>query len=275
MTYFNGQLAFISGGSSGIGLATARLLASKDCNIVLFARDNTKLEKACNLLRKEQGPDHQKIFSIPMDVGDHTDVKAKIKIAVEKYGVPDILINSAGIGLADHFENIGHDAFSQMMQINVIGTRNVIFELLPYMKKAGGQIVNLSSVAGLMGMFGYTAYGTSKYALVGFSECLRSELKPYNITVTLVCPPEVDTPFVEEENKIIPPESRAIKNLAGLLKPEKVAKSIINGLEKKKALVIPGLMAKLLYLNHRLTNGHLTRITSDIIVKWVSGRPNR
>jgi short-subunit dehydrogenase len=81
-------------------------------------------------------------------------------------------------------------------------------------------------------MFGYSLYSTTKYALVGFSECLRSELKRFNIKVTLVCPPEVKTPFLEEEAKTLPPEGRAVKNLAGLLKPETVAKAIIRGIKR-------------------------------------------
>jgi short-subunit dehydrogenase len=136
------------------------------------------------------------------------------------------------------------------------------------MKDRGGRIVIISSAAGLMGMFGYTSYATSKYALVGFAECLRSELKRYDISVTLVCPPEVDTPFLANESTI-PSEARALKNFAGTLQPGPVAKAIVKGISKKKFLVIPGILANLLFLNHRLTNGWATRITSDLIVKWM------
>ncbi len=127
----------------------------------------------------------------------------------------------------------------------------------------------LSSLAGVMGMFGYSAYSTTKFALVGLAECLRSEFRRFNIDVCVVCPPEVDTPFLQSEADTLPPEARAVKSLPGFLKPEKVARDIVKGIARKKYLVIPGFMARLTWLTHRLTNGAMTRFTSDLIVKSV------
>ena len=208
-----------------------------------------------------------------MDVADDADVQQKIQTAVDTFGVPDILINSAGIGSGDYFENISYEQFDRLMKINVYGTRNTVSAILPFMKqKGGGHIVNVSSVAGMIGMYGYTLYCTSKYAIVGFSECLRSELKRFNITVTLVCPPEVKTPFIAEEAKTLPPEARVVKNLAGLLTPEQAAKIIVRGVKKKRFLVVPGIMAKSLLFWHRISNGLLTRTPSDLIIKLAARR---
>ena len=271
MAFFSGKLAYITGGSSGIGLETARLLVSEGCSLVLFARKQAGLDKARQALEARIIGKNQRIDTVSMDVADNDDVQQKIKTAVTEYGVPDILINSAGIGTADYFENISYEAFDRVMKINVYGTRNTIAALLPYMRSCGrGHIVNLSSEAGLIGMFGYSLYSTSKYALVGLSECLRSELKRMNIDVTVVCPPEVDTPFVAEEAPTLPPEARAVKSMAGLLKPEYVAKTIVKALKKKKFLVVPGLMARYLYFNHRISNGHLTHFFSDLIVRFAA-----
>jgi len=107
---------------------------------------------------------------------------------------------------------------------------------------------------------------------VGMSECLRSELKRFNIHVTLVCPPEVRTPLIQEEAKTLPPEARAVKSLAGLLDPDEAAKAIVNGIRKKSFLVIPGLAAKFLFFNHRISNGLLTRYPSDWIVSFAAWR---
>ena len=211
-----------------------------------------------------------------MDVADHHDVQQKIKTAVEKFGIPDILINCAGVSSAGCFENISYDQFDQCMKINVYGTRNTINDILPYMKqKGGGHIVNISSMAGLIGMFGYSSYCTTKYALVGFTECLRSELKRYNIRVTLVCPPEVKTPFVEKEAAALPPEARAVKSFAGLLTPDKVARAIVSGMKSGTFLVVPGILAKSLYFWHRVSNGFLTRMPSDWIVRLVAWRSGK
>lgn len=276
MAYFSNKLAFITGGSSGIGLATAHLMAEQGCSLVLIARGQPLLEKACKDIEKHIDKSTQKVHAMSIDVANNDDVRQKIKIAVEKFGTPDILINSAGIGTGDYFENITYEQFDKLMKINVYGTRNMISALLPFLKqKGGGHIVNISSMAGLVGMYGYSLYCTSKYALVGFSECLRSELKRFHIIVTLICPPEVKTPFVEEEAKTLPPEARVVKNLAGLLTPQQAARAIVHGIKSKKFLVVPSFMAKSLYFWHRISNGFFTRLPSDIIIKFASRKLNK
>jgi short-subunit dehydrogenase len=107
---------------------------------------------------------------------------------------------------------------------------------------------------------------------VGFTECLRSELKRFNINVTLVCPPEVKTPFIEEEAKTLPPEARVVKNLAGLLTPQQAAKAIVSGIKRKKFLVVPGIMARSLLFWHRISNGFLTRKPADLIIKFSTSK---
>jgi len=276
MAYFSNKLAFITGGSSGIGLATANLLARQGCSLVLFARGQALLDEACRTIEAVINKTSQSVQAISMDVADHHDVRQKIKTAVEKFGIPDLLINCAGVSSAGCFENISYDQFDQCMKINVYGTRNTVSAMLPYMKQKGsGHIVNISSMAGLIGMFGYSSYCTTKYALVGFTECLRSELKRYNIRVTLVCPPEVKTPFVEKEAAALPREARAVKTFAGLLTPEKAARAIVRGVKSGTFLVVPGILAKSLYFWHRISNGFLTRMPSDWIVKLVAWRSGK
>lgn len=271
MKDFTGKRFYITGGSSGIGLAVARTLSALGAHIAIFARNMAGLESARKTIERDRRSTDQKIDIMQTDVSDHGDVTQKMKQAVAEFGAPDIVITSAGVGNADYFENISHEAFDALMKINVYGTRSVIAALLEDLKKRGGQIVIIASVAGFMGMFGYTSYATSKFALVGFAECLRAELKPQGVSVTLVCPPEVDTPFLKNEDTI-PPEGRAIKNMAGTLTVQPVAEAIVRGISRKRFLVIPGRYIRFLFFNHRLTNGWATRFTSDLVIKWVRRR---
>jgi len=273
---FHNRVVYITGGSSGIGLEIARLLAKKGAHLVLVARSPEKLEEARRQIAQSRRSPHQRITTLSVDVTDPDDVNKKMARAVTDAGIPDILINSAGIIASNYFESIPYDTFDAVMKTNVYGVRNVIAALLPAMKsRGGGKIVILASVAGLMGMFGYTTYATSKFAIVGFSECLRSELKRYNIAVSMFCPPSVKTPMIDEEAKTIPPESRAVKKLAGMLDPEYVARAVVKGICKKRFMIIPGYIAKGLYLSQRYLGSGVSRAVSDFVVKRAGKRAHK
>ncbi len=266
MNYYNGKRVYITGGSSGIGLAIARELASLGADLLLFARSAGKLEEARVNIEKSRSDAGRIIAAMTLDVSNDTMVGEVIGRAIQEFGAPDVLINSAGIGSADYFENISYNEFDRVMKINLYGTRNVIAACLPHMKRKGCAIVIVSSMAGLMGMFGYSAYATSKFALVGFAECLRSEVRRYGIKVHLACPPETDTPFLIEESKTIPPESRAVKDMVGLLKPGYVARFIIQGIAGGRYLIMPGFRARFLYYVQRFSPGWISRMIADLTV---------
>lgn len=271
MKKFDHKIVYITGGSSGIGLQTGKALVSLGADVVLLARNIEKLEKAKKILEKEKKESSQKLMLLSLDVSDPNDVYEKMKHAVKEFGAPDILINSAGINkYADHFENITYEMFNEVMNVNVNGVRNVTHALLEPMKKKQGHVVILSSAAALFGMFGYSAYGTSKAALMGFAESLRYELKPLKMPVTVIFPPEVDTPMNNDEAKTLPVEGRAMKSMGGFLTPEYTAKIIIKAIAKEKYFVIPGHSTRFLYFLHRISNGSLSRVVSDIVVKKAS-----
>ena len=268
MKNFNGKCAYITGGSSGIGLELAKLLVARGADLVLIARNVKKLEEAAALLAPLKRDPSRRILILSVDVSDNGDVVKKMKAAVKKFGAPDLLVNSAGINKwADRFENITFDMFDEVMKINLYGTRNMTHALLGAMKERKGHVVILSSAAGIFGMFGYTAYATSKAALIGFADSLRYELKPAGMGVTLVCPPEVDTPMNDDEAKTLPPEGRAVKSLGGFLMPDTVAKDILRAVEKDRYLMVPGFTTRFLHALHRISNGRLSRITADAVIK--------
>jgi NAD(P)-dependent dehydrogenase (short-subunit alcohol dehydrogenase family) len=272
MKGFEGKLIYITGGSSGIGLEMGRIFAEKGADLLLIARNEQKLKDTKTALEGARRSQAQKIEVMSVDVSDLADVQAKMQTALKAYGAPDVLVLSAGINkYADHFENITYAMFDEVMKINLYGPRSMIHTLLPAMKPKKSHIVILSSAAGLFGMFGYTAYGTSKAALLGLSDSLRYELKPLGMKVTVVCPPEVDTPMNIDEAKTLPQEGRAVKNMSTLLMPEYTARVIVEAVEKGQYLFIPGASTRFLYLLHRLSNGRLTRIISDTVI-WIARR---
>jgi 3-dehydrosphinganine reductase len=270
MKNFEGKVIYITGGSSGIGLEMGRIFAARGADLLLLARNEQKLQQAQQAMETLRLNPAQKIGILSVDVADLADVENKMGLALKEYGPPDVLISSAGINkYADHFENITPAMFDEVMKINLYGPRNMIYTLLPAMKQKKGHIVILSSAAGLFGMFGYTAYGTSKAALLGLSDSLRYELKPLGMKLTVVCPPEVDTPMNLDEAKTLPREGRAVKGLGGFLTPAYTATVIIKAMEKEQYLFIPGSSTRFLYLLHRLSNGWLTRLTSDLVI-WIT-----
>jgi 3-dehydrosphinganine reductase len=135
------------------------------------------------------------------------------------------------------------------MDVNYLGTVNLTKLITPEMvSRKSGFIVNISSLAAVIGIYGYTAYAPSKYAIRGFSRCLRAELGAKGINVSVVLPPDTDTPQLAFEHSLLPEITKKINQNGGVLSPEQVSSAIIKGMQKKKFTIIPGLEGKILYL---------------------------
>ncbi|GCC36929.1 hypothetical protein chiPu_0015429 [Chiloscyllium punctatum] len=219
----------VTGGSSGIGKCIAIECFKQGAFITLVARDEGKLLRAKKEIEKHSINDKQVVLCISVDVSkDYGQVQSVIKQAQEKLGPVDMLINCAGISVAAKFEDIDIDFFGRLMEINYLGsvypTRAVIHTMK---ERRMGRIVFVSSQAGQLGLFGYTAYSPSKFALRGLAESLQMEVKPYNIYITVAYPPDTDTPGFQEENKVKPLETKLISETSGLCQPDQVAKIIV------------------------------------------------
>ena len=271
MTDLNQRNVFITGGSSGIGLAAAKQLAALGANIVIFSRNQERLIHAAKEIEGARKDSDVRVQYLPLDVSDNTMTKDVMERAVDKMGPPDILINSAGISSPNYFENITYDQFAGTLTINLFGTRNTIAALLPHMKEKGGHIINVSSVAGFVGVFGFTDYSASKFGMIGFSESLRSECKQFGILVSVLCPPDTDTPMLAAENVNKPAETKAVSETGGLLSADYVARTMIKGIGKKRFMIIPGVMGKMTYLAKRLLPGAVEAVM-DWEIKKVQRR---
>lgn len=269
---WKGITVYVTGGSSGIGLETARQLFDNGARVALFARGEKALTAVAGAFRARS--DEPEVFSLPMDVSDWEDVNGKIAQAVADFGAPDVVINCAGVGIADHFENIDAEAFDKVLAINVSGSRNMAAATLPWLKKNKGALVLIASSAGFIPVFGYSAYSTSKFAVMGFAEVLRCELARFEVQVSLFCPSEVDTPMLEREKPTIPKETRALKDFAGVLPVDVAAAKLIRGIEQGRFLIVPGVRTKLLYWVRRLTPGPIYRFGADFTAMLGAARAN-
>mgnify|MGYP002153773037 CR=1 FL=1 len=266
MDFFANKTVYITGGSSGIGLAAAHALAQRGAHLVLLARDKKKLDSAAASLRSSARSSAQKIETFIADVADAPRAEKALAKAVRACGAPDILINSAGAGYFGAFTDTPPEIFQRIFKTNVFGTQGVNHVLVPVMKEKGGIIVNVSSLGGLIGMYGYSAYGGSKYAVVGMSEAMRAELAPQGIRVQVLCPPEVDTPMVREERASITPEALAVKLMAGQLTVDQVARVLLRGIERGSFIIIPGFLARSTWVLSRFFP-RFSRKVSDLVLK--------
>lgn len=266
---FSGQHAMITGGSSGIGKAVAKLLAQQGAHISIIARDEIKLEKAKQEISAGMRDSQQKIVALSADVTQAKALELAIQQAIAELGCPQILITSAGIAIPGYFEELSLDIFDQTMAVNYFGSLYAIKAVLPDMIAArGGHIVLISSGAGLIGVYGYTAYSSSKFALRGLAESLRGELKPHQIKVAIVYPPDTDTPQLVAENKTKPPETKLITETAQLWSSEGVAQEIIQGIIKGKFAISPGWEMSFLSKLHSVIGGLLNYYFDQIVTKY-------
>jgi len=266
MNPFSGKLALISGGSSGIGLAVAKQLSQRGCNVWILARNRINLIKAKKIIASNKASSNQQFGYICADVSNYEVVSSKLKYFINSVGAPDFLINSAGISRPGEFISQSHTIFQDMINTNYFGTvypTKIISRGM--ISRGSGHIINISSVAGFIGAYGYSAYGASKFAVRGFSDVIRAELKLHHIRVSVVFPPDTDTPQFAYENKYKPEITRVIDGNVGLLSPDEVARVILMGIEKNKYLIIPGLKSKLLFILSNILGGFVYSIL-DIIV---------
>ncbi|GFE68663.1 SDR family oxidoreductase [Chroococcus sp. FPU101] len=251
--YFQHLHSIITGGSSGIGQATAQLLAKEGSNITIIARDPKKLEAAKHELKKLCKSPEQKILALAADVSDRISIEQAITKAIAQIGLPDILVTSAGIAHPDYFQNLSIDVFEKTMAVNYFGTLYCLKAVLPEMeKRKKGHIIVLSSGAGLIGIYGYSAYSPSKFAIRGLAESLRGELKLSGINLSIVYPPDTDTPQLKQENKTKPPETKAITATAKIWSAEEVGQAILQGIKRNSFIITPGSEMSILAKIHSL-----------------------
>jgi 3-dehydrosphinganine reductase len=241
MDYYKNKLVLITGGSSGLGLALAKQLADQEANVWILARHPEAMQTALKGIESHRKNVGQKFGCIQADVTDEEELSRNLDRFIADEGVPDIVINSAGSshpGLLTEQEN---EIFHQMMDLNFYGTVYVTKKVLPGMiQRRSGHIVNISSIAGFAGVLGYAAYSSSKFAVRGFSEVIRPELKEYGIRVSCVYPPGMHTPGLEVENRYKPLLTRVMEeDNDPIVEPDIVARAVLKDVARGQFNIRP------------------------------------
>jgi NADP-dependent 3-hydroxy acid dehydrogenase YdfG len=184
------KIVVVTGASSGLGEATARLLSAQGATIVLGARRADRLHSLAKDLEARGG----KALALETDVTRREQVKALVNSAVQTYGRIDVMINNAGLMPQAPLEQFKTDEWNQMIDVNIKGVLYGIAAALPHMQQQkSGHFINVSSVAGHRVGPGFAVYAATKFAVRALSEGLRQEVKPYNIRTTVISPGAVAT----------------------------------------------------------------------------------
>lgn len=212
------RVIVVTGASSGIGLAIARLCAAEQASLVLTARTLGKLERAASELAATGAA----IIVVPGDITRAGDCQAIVQAGVDAFGKVDVLVNSAGYAppasLLDTTEEIWDTTIDVCLKGVYLMTRAVIPVMLAH---DGGVIINISSIAGKGGYENLTAYCAAKWGVHGFTEALRAELGHQNIRAHLICPAAVATPWWDTRN-----DSQPEDVLSRMIRPEEVAEAV-------------------------------------------------
>lgn len=189
---FKDKAIIITGASSGIGRELALLCADQEALLVLASRNTEELELVATECRNRGG----KALVVQTDVAYEDQCKNLIDRTVSEYGQIDMLVNNAGYGSSGHLDELPDlERFKNVLDVNFRGSVYCTYYALPYLKKSQGRIVGISSVLGKVAAWGGTAYCSSKFAMAGFFDALRIELRPTGVSVTLIYPGYIATHF--------------------------------------------------------------------------------
>lgn len=244
MANLRGKHIFLTGASSGIGLAVAKQALREGAYVTLVARSFEKMETVAKSLLKELELPKDRVLVMAADVGDYASISTAVK---ESFGWRpiDILINNAGITRSGFMEDFSLEDINTVVHTNVLGSIYPVHAILPQLKLRSRDhpisVVFIGSLASLCWLYGNGVYTGTKHAVKGIAESLRLELVPYNMRVNLVCPGFVNTGFLDdvdnEEELTAGMKVASFYNRKHAQSPEEVASISIDGIKKGKFII--------------------------------------
>ena len=267
MSFFNGKVAVVTGGSRGLGFLIARELHRNGAKVAIVARSREELARA----KAELSDD---VLTIPADLTDLPQIQSVVHQTLESFGKIDILINNAGIIEVGPLQHMKREDFERSMQLHFWVPFELIQQVIPHMRRQhGGRIVNIASIGGKIAVPHMAAYSSSKFALVGLSDAFRSELARENIFVTTVTPglmrtgSDIHAKFKGDRASEFQAFSTASKLPFASMSAERAARKIVTACRRgQPALVMPfsarlGILGSAIFPN-----------LSGRILRWVNKR---
>lgn len=269
---FAGWRALITGGSSGIGLELARALVREGALVCIAARDEQRLSAAAQELNAAL-PSGGRACFVVMDVSRPDSIASGVQAAIEMLGGLELLVNNAGYALAGYVDELDDRAYVDMMAVNYFGAMRLSRQCLAhFMTQGQGRIVNVTSMLGFMGTFGYSAYCASKYALSGFTEALRQDALPFGVRVQLCYPPTTNTPGLERENQSKPPEAWAIEGKSRAFSATQVASQLLKGIRAGRFQIVIGVDSWFIWIAQRLVPWLVRYVIDRVLLKELRSR---
>lgn len=255
----NKQIAVITGATSGLGMAYARLLAQSGMNLLITGRRKDRL---LGLKKELEGNFKCEVKTVLADFTNEKEFQ-QLLFEIDNLESVDLLVNNAGYGCREGFFENGYVIQQEMLQVHVTSITRIIHQVVPKMiKNNGGYIVNVASLSAFFPGTTNYIYSSSKAFLVSFSECLHIDLVQYNIKVQALCPGFIKTEFHSRMGEV--GMKNGIKEQWFWMKPEVVAKKSFNVLSRRQVIYIPGCVNKMVYV--------LSKVLPRSIVYWLAMR---
>lgn len=258
---FDGGTAIVTGAASGIGAAVSRGLAARGSHLVLLDRDESGLLRLADELRASAAS--LRIATVTVDLGDDAATRAVGAALAVEHPDTTLLVNNAGVAMGGTFADLSLEEFHWLLDINFRAVVTLTHHLLPVLlRHRSSHLVNVSSVFGIIAPAGQSAYAASKFAVRGFTECLRQELAPRGVGVTCVHPGGIATAVARSARIPAalagPDAERARSGIDKLLTipASEAAAQIIDGIERRRPRVLIGWSARIPDLLARITPGH-------------------
>ena len=255
-----GRIALVTGGGSGIGQATALALAEQGARVAVSDVREDRAEETVGTIGLRGGDAR----AYALDVGDTAQIREVSGRIQEEWGIPSLLVNNAGIAVGGYFMDTSRDSWESILSVNLLGVIHCCREFIPAMVRSGssGHVVNIASMLGYVGMRGVTAYCTTKFGVMGFTESLRAEMVDHDIGVSAICPGMIrtniiDSGILESSSEDVEARRQQINALYEKRNypPDKVARAVLSAIRRNRAVVPVTPEARLAYYLKRWLPG--------------------